>query len=121
MIDFEIPGETAALRDEIRAFVAEKIVPYEKRPRLTRHGPNEELRTELVELARDAGLLTFQAPRRFGGREPSHIEQAVLFEAAGWSTLGPDRPELCRPRRGQHVPAVQDRQRRSGGRSSSSR
>jgi acyl-CoA dehydrogenase len=43
----------------------------------------------LVELARDAGLLTFQAPKRFGGREPSHREQAVLFEAAGWSTLGP--------------------------------
>lgn len=89
MIDFEIPGETAALRDTIRAFVAEKIVPYERDPRLTRHGPNEELRTELVELARDAGLLTFQAQRRFGGREPSHIDQAVLFEAAGWSTLGP--------------------------------
>ena len=35
------------------------------------------------------GLLTFQAPKRFGGREPSHREQAVLFEAAGWSTLGP--------------------------------
>jgi acyl-CoA dehydrogenase len=42
-----------------------------------------------VELARDAGLLTFQAPKRFGGREPSHRDQAVLFEAAGWSTLGP--------------------------------
>ena len=63
MIDFEIPGETAALRDEIRAFVAERIVPYETDPRLTRHGPNEALRTELVDLARDAGLLTFQAQR----------------------------------------------------------
>ncbi|CAN5768193.1 acyl-CoA dehydrogenase family protein [soil metagenome] len=89
MIDFEIPAATAALRDEIRAFVIEKIVPYEKDPRLTRHGPNEEMRTEMVELARAAGLLTFQAPNRFGGREPSHIDQAVLFEAAGWSTLGP--------------------------------
>ena len=56
---------------------------------ITRHGPNDELRAELVELARKAGLLTFQAPRRFGGREPSHREQAVLYEAAGWSTLGP--------------------------------
>ncbi|WP_431238393.1 acyl-CoA dehydrogenase family protein [Mycolicibacterium aichiense] len=89
MIDFEIPDDLAALRDEIRAFVVEKIVPYERDPRVTRHGPNEELRTELVGLARDAGLLTFQAPHRFGGREPSHREQAVLFEAAGWSTLGP--------------------------------
>ncbi|TGD89752.1 acyl-CoA dehydrogenase [Mycolicibacterium sp. CH28] len=89
MIDFEIPSDLAALRDEVRAFVVDKIVPYERDPRLTRHGPNEELRTELVGLARDAGLLTFQAPRKFGGREPSHREQAVLFEAAGWSTLGP--------------------------------
>ena len=89
MIDFEIPSETAALRDQIRAFVSEQIVPYETDPRITRHGPNEELRTELVELARKAGLLTFQAPQRFGGREPSHVDQAVLFEAAGWSTLGP--------------------------------
>ena len=89
MIDFEIPDDLAALRDEIRAFVVEKIVPYERDPRVTRHGTNEDLRTELVGLARDAGLLTFQAPHRFGGREPSHREQAVLFEAAGWSTLGP--------------------------------
>jgi len=89
MIDFEIPSDLAALRDEIRAFVVEAIVPFERDPRVTRHGPNEELRSELVGLARDAGLLTFQAPRRFGGREPSHREQAVLFEAAGWSTLGP--------------------------------
>ena len=89
MIDFEIPSDLAAQRDEIRAFVVDKIVPYERDPRVTRHGPNEELRTELVGLARDAGLLTFQAPHRFGGREPSHRDQAVLFEAAGWSTLGP--------------------------------
>ncbi|MDT5200049.1 MAG: acyl-CoA dehydrogenase, partial [Mycobacterium sp.] len=89
MIDFDIPADTAALRDEIRAFVSDKIVPYETDSRLTRHGPDDALRTELVELARDAGLLTFQAPKRFGGREPSHREQAVLFEAAGWSTLGP--------------------------------
>lgn len=89
MIDFEIPAALAAQRDEIRSFVAEQVVPYEKDPRVTRHGPDEDLRTELVELARKAGLLTFQAPSRFGGREPSHREQAVLFEAAGWSTLGP--------------------------------
>jgi acyl-CoA dehydrogenase len=89
MIDFEIPGDVAARRDQIRAFVTDKIVPFERDPRLTRHGPNEDLRTEMVELARDAGLLTFQAQRRFGGWEPSHRDQAVLFEAAGWSTLGP--------------------------------
>ncbi|MFL6089121.1 MAG: acyl-CoA dehydrogenase family protein [Aeromicrobium sp.] len=89
MIDFQIPSETQALADEIRAFVDEQVVPYEKDPRLTAHGPTEELRIELVELARKAGLLTFQAPVEFGGRGTTHLEQAVLFEAAGWSTLGP--------------------------------
>lgn len=89
MIDFEISAELAARRDRIREFVADTIVPFERDPRLTRHGPNEEMRTEMVELARAAGLLTVQAPARFGGWEPNHREQAVLFEAAGWSTLGP--------------------------------
>ncbi|BBY56102.1 acyl-CoA dehydrogenase family protein [Mycobacterium koreense] len=89
MIDFTVPDEWAAHAARIREFVAEQVVPFESDPRLTRHGPTDELRAELVGLARDAGLLTFQAPRRFGGREPSHREQAVLFEAAGWSTLGP--------------------------------
>jgi acyl-CoA dehydrogenase len=89
MIDFEIPSDTAALADEIRAFVTDKVIPFETDARLTRHGPDEALRTELVGLAREAGLLTFQAPKRFGGRGPSHVEQAVLYETAGWSTLGP--------------------------------
>lgn len=89
MIDFDIPADLLALRDRIRAFVVDDVVPYEKDPRLTVHGPTEGLRDELIGKARAAGLLTFQAPRRLGGLEPTHLEQAVLFEAAGWSTLGP--------------------------------
>lgn len=89
MIDFTIPDATAALAAEIRQFVIDEIVPFETDPRLTQHGPTDELRSEMVELARKRGLLTFQAPLRFGGREPSHVDQAVLYEAAGWSTLGP--------------------------------
>ncbi|GGO93985.1 putative acyl-CoA dehydrogenase [Nocardioides phosphati] len=89
MIDFEIPAETAELAARIRTFVDEEIIPFEKDPRLTAHGPTEELRDDMVALARKAGLLTFQAEKRFGGLQPSHLGQAVLFEAAGWSTLGP--------------------------------
>ncbi|MEI6699125.1 MAG: acyl-CoA dehydrogenase, partial [Mycobacteriaceae bacterium] len=51
MIDFEIPADVAARRDQIRAFVTEKIVPFERDPRLTRHGPNEDLRNEMVGMA----------------------------------------------------------------------
>lgn len=89
MIDFEIPAELAAQRDEIRSFVADVVVPYEKDERLTQHGPTDDLRRELVAHARKAGLLTFQAPAVVGGRQPNHVGTAILFEAAGWSTLGP--------------------------------
>lgn len=89
MIDFDVPPATVRRAEDIKSFVVEKVVPFEKDPRVTAHGPTEDLRNELVALARAAGLLTFQAPGRFGGMEPSHLDQAVLFEAAGWSTLGP--------------------------------
>ena len=45
MIDFEIPQGLAELRGEIRAFVAEQIVPFERDPRLTRHGPGKRLQS----------------------------------------------------------------------------
>ncbi len=100
MIDFEIPAELAELRDRVRTFVTEQVVPYEKDPRVTQHGPTDELRQELVELARKEGLLTPQAPAAYGGMEPTHLEQAVLFEAAGWSTLGPIAMNCAAPDEG---------------------
>jgi acyl-CoA dehydrogenase len=89
MIDFTLPEPTQELRDRVRAFVDDQVVPFERDPRLTQHGPNEELRTELVDLARKADLLSIQVPARFGGLDLSHVEQMVVFEAAGWSTMGP--------------------------------
>ncbi|WP_327148702.1 acyl-CoA dehydrogenase family protein [Nocardia sp. NBC_01329] len=100
MIDFTIPAELAAERDRVRAFVADKIVPYERDPRLTSHGPTDELRQELVELARAENLLTIQAPTELGGRGLTHVEQAVLYEAAGWSTLGPVAMNCAAPDEG---------------------
>jgi acyl-CoA dehydrogenase len=100
MIDFEVPQPMAELSERVRAFVIEKIIPYEKDARLTQHGPNEELRTELVGLARDAGLLSIQAPRKYGGQELTHVEQASVYEAAGWSTLGPVAMNCAAPDEG---------------------
>ncbi|MFC4374223.1 acyl-CoA dehydrogenase family protein [Nocardia halotolerans] len=85
MIDFEIPTETAELGARVRRFVDTEVVPYERDPRVTAHGPTDELRNELVAKAKAAGLLSIQ--HRPQGM--SHLEQAVVFEAAGWSTLGP--------------------------------
>ncbi|MFC3964195.1 acyl-CoA dehydrogenase family protein [Nocardia jiangsuensis] len=100
MIDFEIPAELAAERDRVRQFVIDRIVPFERDPRLTQHGPTDELRQELVELARAENLLTVQAPVELGGRGLTHAEQAVLYEAAGWSTLGPVAMNCAAPDEG---------------------
>ncbi|MGW5375174.1 acyl-CoA dehydrogenase family protein [Nocardia sp. NPDC003999] len=100
MIDFAIPADLAAERDRVRRFVIDKIVPYERDPRLTAHGPTDELRQELVELARAEKLLTVQAPDSLGGRGLTHIEQAVIYEAAGWSTLGPVAMNCAAPDEG---------------------
>ncbi|MVU79401.1 acyl-CoA dehydrogenase [Nocardia sp. ET3-3] len=100
MIDFSIPADLAAERDRVRRFVIDKIVPFERDPRLTAHGPNDELRQEMVELARAEKLLTIQAPVELGGRGLTHVEQAVLYEASGWSTLGPVAMNCAAPDEG---------------------
>jgi acyl-CoA dehydrogenase len=89
MIDFELPAELVGLRDRVEAFIADKIVPYENDPRQTAHGAPESLRRELVDLARQAQLLSPHAPKQYGGLGLDHRGMAVVFEAAGWSTLGP--------------------------------
>ena len=100
MIDFDVPTDIAELAAKVRTFVTDQVVPYERDPRLTEHGPTDELRQELVELARTAGLLTLQAPQRFGGMEFSHRDQAIVYSAAGWSTLGPVAMNCAAPDEG---------------------
>jgi acyl-CoA dehydrogenase len=95
LIDFSIPPELTELGEQVRRFVIDTIVPYERDPRLTQHGPTDELRQELVGLARDAGLLTIQQTRNL-----THIEQSVVYEAAGWSTLGPVALNFAAPDEG---------------------
>lgn len=89
MTDLSIPPEDARLRDRVRAFVEQSIIPYEQDERLTSHGPTDELRIELNALARQAGLLAPHVSRHYGGMGLTHLQRALVFEAAGYSTLGP--------------------------------
>jgi acyl-CoA dehydrogenase len=89
VIDFSLPDDLANLRERVEAFIAEKIVPYENDQRQTAHGPSESLRREMVQLARQTGLLSPHGPKEFGGLGLDHRGMAVVFEAAGWSTVGP--------------------------------
>lgn len=89
MIDFRPTPEQQALAEEVRSFVVETIIPYEKDPRWGAHGPSDELRRSLNEEARKAGLLSVHVEPEYGGRGLSHVENALVFAAAGYSPLGP--------------------------------
>ena len=82
MIDFTLSDAQIALQQQIRQFVADKIIPYEKDPRNTAHGPTDELRVELNALAKAEGIFTPHVPSEWGGMGLNHVDCAIAFEAA---------------------------------------
>ena len=88
-MDFSTNPEIVQLAEKARAFVEQSVVPFETDKRWGEHGPSEDLRTELNALARDAGLFAPHAPREYGGLGLGHLDRAFVFEAAGYSLLGP--------------------------------
>lgn len=99
-MDFSLSPQLQQLRDQVKQFIAEQVIPYENDSRQTAHGPSEDLRNELVGLAREAGLLTPHASKSLGGLGLSHVEKAVVFEEAGYSTLGPTAMNIHAPDEG---------------------
>ena len=99
-MDFSVTPETEALRERTRQFIAEQVIPLENDPRQDSHGPHPELRQELVERARRAGLLTPHASKAFGGLGLTHVQKAVVFEEAGYSWLGPTAMNIHAPDEG---------------------
>ena len=88
-MDFALSPDLVKLKDEVDNFVRQEVIPYENDPRWTDHGPTDELRRELNAKAKSAGLLAVHVQKEYGGRDLSHREKAVVFEAAGYSMLGP--------------------------------
>ncbi|MDP1908868.1 MAG: acyl-CoA dehydrogenase family protein [Hyphomicrobium sp.] len=88
-LNFSLPAHVTDLAAQVKSFVQDKVVPYEKDPRWTSHGPTDELRLELIELAKQAGVFAPHIPEEYGGRKLSHIARAAVFTAAGYSMLGP--------------------------------
>ncbi|KTT71619.1 acyl-CoA dehydrogenase family protein [Sphingomonas endophytica] len=71
----------------VAAFVRQVVVPYERDPRRSAHGPSDELVAELRERARAAGVLT---PHILpDGSHLSQRETAYVLRQSGLSPLGP--------------------------------
>jgi acyl-CoA dehydrogenase len=82
-------SDAAAIAERVRAFVRDVVIPAEPRDEGSEHGPAAELRAELQTAARAAGLFAPHVGTAFGGLGLDVRAQAVVFEEAGYSLLGP--------------------------------
>ncbi len=89
MTDFSMPPDDLELARRTLSFVRDQIIPFERDSRNTPHGPTEDLRRDLNVLARAAGLMAPQVSPEYGGLGLTHVQRAAVFEAAGYSPLGP--------------------------------
>ena len=82
-----VPGRAEAIAARVEEFVRGVVVPYERDPRCTAHGPAEELVQELREKARAAGVMT---PHILAdGSHLTQRETALVLRKTGLSPLGP--------------------------------
>ena len=89
-------GQAIAARAE--RFVRDVVIPYEKDPRATSHGPTDDLVVELRTRTRAAGLMTPHI-----GADGSHLSQratALVLQASGLSPLGPVALNVMAPDEG---------------------
>ena len=89
MTDFSPTSLERDLEQRTERFIREVVIPYERDPRQTTHGPTPELVNELRDKARSVGLLAPQVPKEWGGHGLSHRETATVLRASGYSLLGP--------------------------------
>lgn len=81
----------------VERFVRDIIIPFERDPRWTSHGPSLDLVAEMRALARNAGVMTPHMP---AGRHLSHRDTALVLRAAGLSPLGPVAVNVAAPDEG---------------------
>ena len=114
MSDPTLPAELAELRDRVSAFVREVVIPAEAE--LGLGAPSEDLRSRLQRRAADAGVFAPHVPEEYGGLGLGMFEQSVVFEAAGYSLLGPLALNCAAPDEGNmhllHVIATDEQKAR---------
>jgi acyl-CoA dehydrogenase len=102
-MDFELPETTRMLRDLVRRFVEEELMPIEPRAleREARGGPLTPPREEMTVLwdkARKVGLAGLDVPAALGGAEIGAIAKTVVTEELSRSIIPfafpPDAPNL---------------------------
>ena len=100
MIDFEIPDHIKKMKESTEKFILEKVIPLEKDSRQDAHGPHDALRAELNKEAKKAGLLSPSVGKKWGGLGLNMRDLSIIFEASGYSLLGPQAMNCSAPDEG---------------------
>jgi acyl-CoA dehydrogenase len=90
-MDFTLPPETEDIRRDVRAFVAEHVLPLESDPQ--NFADHENIPHERLEpvraKAKAAGLWAPQTPKELGGMGLPIVAWAAVYEEAARSIFGP--------------------------------
>jgi acyl-CoA dehydrogenase len=100
MIDFSLTDRMQDLKTRTETFIRDEVIPMEGDARQTAHGLEDSLRTQLMGKAKAAGLLSPHVGKEFGGLGCDMREMAIVFEAAGYSLLGPQALNINAPDEG---------------------
>ena len=92
-IEFTVDEHVAGLAERVREFVRDVVLPEEQACDGVLHDGPEPLRRRLQQAARDAGVFAPHLDLDLRG-------QAVVFEAAGYSLLGPLALNIAAPDEG---------------------
>ncbi|MDP6707007.1 MAG: acyl-CoA dehydrogenase family protein [Alphaproteobacteria bacterium] len=99
-MDFSISAEHEELRQRTASFIADEVMPMEGDARQDAEGPSDALRADLMAKARTAGLLAPHVGEAYGGLGLDHVGKAIVFEEAGYSTLGAHALNISAPDEG---------------------
>jgi acyl-CoA dehydrogenase len=88
-MDSAVPPRVAKLAEQVREFVRDVVIPVEVQVAGVMHDASDEVRRSLQKQAKDAGLLAPHVAEEWGGCGLDVRGQAVVFEEAGYSLLGP--------------------------------
>lgn len=96
--------DTAELAARVRDFVKTVCIPREDIWRASGKAVSDDLRWDLMAEAKGRGLYGPHMPVEYGGRDIIHSARAQVFEAAGYSLLGPMALHCAAPDEGnQHL------------------
>jgi acyl-CoA dehydrogenase len=81
-VEFDLPDELRMLRDMVRRFVDEELIPLEGR---SLDGPHlkPEIETHLTNRCKELGLWQIDVPAEFGGQGLGNLGRAVIWAEIG--------------------------------------